>query len=313
MQSLPYLYSMKRTPLLFLIILFGAAASIAGATEIRLTPIVSGLQLPVALVQPNDTPSRMLVAEARGVIQVIEGEGIRPQPFFDIRDRVIECCENGGGLLSFVLDPDFPADRSFYVLYVDLDGNTVLSRFQADATGSSGIPSSEEILFVVDQPEEQIPNHHGGDLHFGPDGFLYITVGDGGTESGVTERAQELWHFMGKVLRLDVQDARPYAIPPDNPFVEVDGARAEIWAYGLRNPWRFSIDSRTGDMWIGDVGQSEQEEIDVLPASHAGGANFGWGRFEGTAVFNAAIRLAAGTAHTRPRLTYGHDGGACSV
>lgn len=303
---------MKRFLFLSQIILFATPALATVASEIRLTRIVQGLQVPVALVQPNDTASELFVAEARGIIHVIDREGTpRSEPFLDIRDRVIECCDNGGALLSLVFNPGFPVDHSFYVLYVDLAGDTVLSRFRTDAARSSGIASTEEILFVVDQPEEQVPNHHGGDLHFGPDGYLYVTIGDGGTETGVTERAQDLGNFLGKALRIDVRDSPSYRIPADNPFSEVEGARPEIWAFGLRNPWRFSFDRGTGDLTIADVGEDLWEEVNIDNVLVTRGANYGWPRMEGRHCFRPESGCDDGSL-LLPEIEYTRNDG-CSV
>lgn len=252
---------------------------------IFLQPVVHGLDRPVQVVPGAD--GTLLIAQQGGTILALEDGRLRP--YLDLAP-LVDCCENGG-LLSIALHP---RNGDLFALYVDRNGDTVLARY----TNGSG-----RILLTVDQPLDNVPNHHGGDLQFGPDGMLWISIGDGGAFVKVTNRAQELHHFLGKLLRIDVDRGHPYAIPPDNPH-------GEIWSYGLRNPWRFSFDRDTGELLIGDVGQDLYEEVNVLSISAARGANFGWPIMEGKHCFQANCNPAG---LTPPRYEYTRENGNCSV
>ncbi len=199
---------------------------------------------------------------------------------------------------------NFAGNGQLFVDYTDVNGNTVVSRFLADPTANQVDPSSEKVLLRVDQP---YANHNGGQLAFGPDGFLYIGLGDGGSAGDPLGAGQRLDTLLGKILRLDVDEGDPYAIPPDNPLTGQADARPEIWAYGLRNPWRFSFDRATGEMWIGDVGQNQYEEIDLQPAG-LGGLNYGWNEMEGLHEYRSGYREGL----TLPVWEYDHAQG-CSV
>jgi glucose/arabinose dehydrogenase len=193
-----------------------------------------------------------------------------------------------------------------YVLYVDFNGDTVLARY------TRSDPSTAQILFVAPQPKDNVPNHHGGTLLFGRDGFLYASIGDGGAYVRITNRAQELTHLLGKLLRLDVDHRTPYSIPGDNPLVNVAGARGEIWSYGLRNPWRFSFDRLSGDVLIGDVGQDSWEEVDINTLAETRGANYGWPLLEANHCLPAPAPCPAPAGLTTPKLEYPHTLG-CSI
>jgi glucose/arabinose dehydrogenase len=232
------------------------------AAVVVLTPLVTGLDRPVQVVAAGD---RLYVAEQPGRILRLGNGG---EVLLDIRG-LVGCCDNGG-LLSFTFDPANHA--RLYVLYVDRNGDTVLARYVA---------GFGEVLLTIPQPKDNLPNHHGGTLQFGPDGYLYVSIGDGGASVRVTNRAQELDQLLGKLLRIDVRTASGYTIPSDNPFAGVPGARGEIWAYGLRNPWRFSFDRLTGDLLLGDVGQNDWEEVNILSLHASRAANFGWPKTEG--------------------------------
>ena len=169
--------------------------------------------------------------------------------------------------------PNFGQNGRLFVYYTDKKGNTVISRFQANAERTEADPDSEVVLATAEQPAA---NHNGGMLAFGPDGMLYAGLGDGGGAGDPWGNGQSLDTLLGKLLRIDVDGGEPVAVPADNPFVGQEGAKGEIWAYGLRNPWRFSFDRATGDLWIGDVGQNQWEEIDYQPAGSRGGENYGW-------------------------------------
>ncbi len=239
-------------------------------------PVVGGLDRPVGLTNAGDGSARLFVLEQRGRIRIIKGGQLLPMPFLDITDRV---GMNGSeqGLLGLAFNPDYKNNGFFYVNFTDGNANTIIARFKVSADTDIADPSSEKVLFFIKQP---FPNHKGGMLSFGPDGYLYIGLGDGGSEGDPQLTGQNLNTLLGKILRVNVDQGDPYTIPKDNPFVN-GGGWPEIWAYGLRNPWRFSFDKATGDLYIGDVGQDKYEEIDYLPAGSPGGTNFGWSFREG--------------------------------
>ena len=273
--------------------------------QYALQEVVSGLTRPVVLTYADDGTDRMFIVEQRGLIHVLRDGQLLDEPYLDLQDRVTDA-ENEQGLLGLAFSPDFAQSGRFYVYYTSEDaGKNTLSRFQADPAADVADPDSEQILRAVDDP---YGNPNGGDILFGPDGYLYVGLGDGGAGGDPEDRAQNLDELLGKILRLDVSGDE-IAIPPDNPFAQ-GGGRPEIWIYGVRNPWRFSFDRATGDLWIGDVGQNEIEEIDYLPAGQAGGRNLGWRAYEGSAEY-------ADTSHPNedpvfPVLEYHHDQG-CSV
>lgn len=238
--------------------------------------VVTGLTKPTDLADPNDGSGRLLVLEQGGVIRIVENGGISGEPFLDLTGRVgSEGSEQG--LLGIALDPNYAANGIFYLNYTDKRGDTSVSRFQRAADGIHGDPASEQVLFRVDQP---FANHNGGDLEFGPDGMLYIGLGDGGSAGDPNGNGQNSNTLLGKMLRIDVQGKDTYTIPADNPFASGGGSQ-EVWAIGLRNPWRYSFDRVTGDLYIADVGQNQYEEVDFLPAGGPAGANFGWNYREG--------------------------------
>ena len=256
----------------------------------------------MALAHVGD--DRLFVVEQRGVIRVLENGVVEPEPFLDIRDRVNSSAFEQG-LLGLAFDPDFARSGYFYVNYTDAGGDTIVSRFTAALGGAQTEPATEAGVLRVDQP---FSNHNGGDLHFGPDGFLYIAAGDGGSANDPHGNGQNPDTLLGKLLRIKVGEAEPYAIPGDNPFA-AGGGRGEIWASGLRNPWRFHFDPLTGDLYIGDVGQNAWEEINFLPANSKGGANFGWNHREGMHPF--ADQRTEGLVD--PVVEYANAGSECSV
>lgn len=268
------------------------------------TPIASGLAAPVSITHAGD--SRLFIVLQGGQVVIWNGAGVLPTPFLDISDRV----SSGGerGLLSIAFHPRYPENGFFFVNYTNLNGHTVVARYRVSSDPNrADAASAKQVLFI----EQPFSNHNGGQMQFGPDGYLYIGMGDGGSGGDPGNRAQSLETPLGKMLRIDV-DADPYAVPPSNPFVATAGARPEIWATGLRNPWRFSFDRATGDLWIADVGQGSWEEIDFQPASSIGGENYGWRRMEGTHCFNPASDCNPGNL-VLPVIEYNHTGGACSV
>jgi uncharacterized protein (TIGR03437 family) len=269
-------------------------------------PIAGGLEFPVAITHAGDGSNRLFVTLQRGRVLIHNGAELLPDAFLDIRPRVSCCGERG--LLSIAFHPNFEANGFFFVNYTNVDGNTVVSRFHASSNSNVADPESETILLMVEQP---FSNHNGGQLQFGPDGFLYIGMGDGGSAGDPGNRAQNLGTRLGKILRIDVNQGSPYSIPPNNPFAATAGARPEIWALGLRNPWRFSFDRQTGDLFIGDVGQDTVEEIDFQPAASTGGENYGWRVMEGSRCFNPSSGCQS-PGFTAPILEYSHgSGGIC--
>ena len=263
--------------------------------------VAEGLSQPLDLQHAGDT--RLFIVEKGGTIRVLEAGVLRPEPFLDIRDRV----GSGGneqGLLGLAFHPTFPANGFFFVYYTDLEGDTVVSRFRLSADPAYGDPGSELVMLWVPQP---FPNHNGGALAFGPDGGLYIGLGDGGSAGDPLGNGQRLDTLLGKILRVEVDSAEPYAIPADNPFASGIGL-PEIWAYGLRNPWRFSFDRASGDLYVGDVGQGNWEEVNYQVAASAGGTNFGWNFREGAHSYKGE----APSGLTDPIAEYSHAEG-CSV
>jgi glucose/arabinose dehydrogenase len=252
---------------------------------LAVNPVVSGLTAPVDLQNPNDGSGRLFVVEQQGVIRIVTNNSLVSTPFLDIHNQV----DFGGekGLLGLAFHPSYSQNRRFFVNYdrvVSGQMQTVISEFQTSASNpNQADPTSERILFTVDQP---FPNHKGGQLAFGPDGLLYIGLGDGGSAGDPLGNAQNLQTLLGKMLRIDVDHLSPglpYAIPSDNPFLNGTD-RGEIWAYGFRNPWRFSFDPADGRLFVGDVGQDKFEEIDILQK----GGNFGWNIMEGLHCFKPA-------------------------
>lgn len=278
------------------------ASEMPDPLEYQWTLIADGFRKPVALAHVGDR--RLFVVEQRGVIWVMQDGVVEPEPFLDIRDRVNSSAFEQG-LLGLAFDPEFARTGYFYVDYTDASGDTMISRFTATLGEAQANPARETQVLRIDQP---FSNHNGGDLHFGPDGFLYISSGDGGSANDPYDNGQSVDSLLGKLLRIKVGEAEPYAIPGDNPFA-TGGGRAEIWVSGLRNPWRFSFDSTTGDLYIGDVGQNLWEEINFLEAGASGGANFGWNHREGRHPF--ASQRTEGLVD--PIAEYANAGSECSV
>jgi glucose/arabinose dehydrogenase len=243
-----------------------------------LESVAEGFERPVDVVDAGDGSGRLFVVQQAGRIVILRDGAVAEQAFLDITDLVGCCGERG--LLSLVFHPQYGENGFFYVDYTDKDGDTQIVRYRVSADDPDRAdPASEETILSVEQPAA---NHNGGRLLFGPDGYFYISLGDGGGGNG--QNGQKLDTLLGKILRIDVdraENGKPYAIPPDNPFIADPRARPEIWAYGLRNPWRMAFDRATGDLWIGDVGSSIYEEIDLVPAGSGGAQNFGWNTMEG--------------------------------
>ena len=286
------------------------SVSLVRAQQIELEIVRGGFDDPVDIAHCGD--ARLFVVERGGTIRIVQPDGaIDPQPFLDITDRVLS--QSGEqGLLGLAFHPQYATNGRFFVFYTTGTGNGVmrLSRFTVTADPDQAGAASETLLWSLAKPYS---NHNGGDLDFGPDGYLYFAPGDGGDGGDPGNRAQDLQVGFGKMLRIDVDSGSPYGIPPTNPYVGNANALPEIWASGLRNPWRFGFDRQNGDLWIGDVGQAEREEVDRWPAGDNSGPNFGWRCYEGDLPFNTSGCQPAGSyvapvsAHGRTPLSW------CSV
>ncbi len=278
----------------------------AGSEALALELVAGGLERPLGLAHAGDGSGRLFVVLQDGRVLIHDGGGLLAEPFLDLSSRVSCCGERG--LLGLAFHPDYAANGLFYVSYTAGNGDSVISRLSVSGDPDRADAGSEEELLRFAQP---FGNHNGGHLAFGPDGFLYVASGDGGSGGDPQNNGQSLDTLLGKLLRIDVDGGFPYAVPPDNPFTGVAGARGEIWAYGLRNPWRFSFDRATGDLYVADVGQARREEVDFEPAGGDGGRNYGWRRMEGSACFDPATGCDDGTL-TLPVVDYTHALG-CSV
>jgi glucose/arabinose dehydrogenase len=268
-----------------------------------LEPIVEGLALPVAIAHAGDGSERLFVVEQRGAVRIVADGALLDVPFLDLRDLV----RSGGerGLLGLAFHPDYAVNGRLFVHYTDRDGTSVVAEALVSDDPDHADPTSLRTLLTQPQP---FANHNGGQLAFGPDGFLYIALGDGGGGGDPVGAGQDLSTLLGKILRIDVDSGTPYDVPADNPFVGVDGARPEIWAYGLRNPWRFSFDRESGDLFIADVGQNRFEEVNHQPADSAGGENYGWNVLEADSCFAPATDCDR-TGTTAPVVAYSHGSG----
>ena len=287
--------------LLVVVVEAAAPATAAGQPEpVALELVVAGLDNPLYVTHAGD--DRLFVVEQPGRIRIMQAGRLLDRPFLDISSRVSFGGEQG--LLGLAFRPDYRASGRFFVNYTRRpDGATVVAEYRVSADPNVAAPA-ETVLLVVPQP---YPNHNGGMVEFGPDGFLYIGLGDGGAGGDPGDRAQNTHELLGKILRIDVDRGAPYGIPPDNPFA-TGGGRPEIFAWGLRNPWRFSFDRGGGDLWVGDVGQNSWEEVDLVRR----GANYGWRIMEGAHCFHP--RSDCRTAGLElPVVEYRNGGGRCSV
>jgi glucose/arabinose dehydrogenase len=273
------------------------ATTFPDANAYQWQQLVSGLVRPVDL-QP-DGSGQLFIVEKVGRIRIFQDGQVLGQPFLDISERV-GSRGNEQGLLGLVFHPQYAQNGRFFVNYTDNNGDTVIARYQVSSDPNLADPASEVKLLGIDQP---FANHNGGVLTFGPDGYLYAGLGDGGAAGDPLGNAQKTDVLLGKILRIDVDSAEPYAVPSDNPFGN------EVWAYGLRNPWRMSFDKQTGDLYIGDVGQGAWEEIDYLPTGSPGGINFGWDLREGAHDYEGS----GSPELTDPIAEYSHAEGGCSV
>jgi glucose/arabinose dehydrogenase len=293
---------------------------------ISLTPRVGGLTQPTSITHAGDNSPRIFATEQPGRIRIIKNGVLLGTPFLDLTARIgIPGGEQG--LLSVAFPPGYGTTRNrFYVYYTNPAGTLVIARYRPTSNADVADPNSEEIILTIDHPF--FSNHNGGQLQFGPDGFLYIGTGDGGSGGDPFGNAQNPGVLLGKLLRIDVEPvgnpfvtlfriylptifqsgvALNYSIPPNNPYVSTPGFRGEIWALGLRNPWRFSFDRQTGDLYIGDVGQGLREEVDFQPANSLGGENYGWNILEASLCFNPAVGCIPPPRYSPPVTEYPHS------
>ncbi|MEZ4520282.1 MAG: PQQ-dependent sugar dehydrogenase [Thermomicrobiales bacterium] len=262
-----------------------AATPNPGQASVRFQEVGAGFIEPTLLTHAGDGTGTIYVSEKRGRIYTLDGE-----LFLDLTDRVIDTGLSGNarelGFLGLAFHPEFESNNLFYVHYNDLDGDSVISEFQTNPNGT-GNPQSERVLLAFDQPEDHF---NGGTILFGPDGYLYIAIGTGGGRPQDFANSQDLGSLYGKILRIDVDSGDPYAIPPDNPYINAPDARPEVWAYGLRNPWRFAFDAATGDIFIAEPGQFSYEWVHHQSSgpdgAPPGGVNFGWPIYEGFHCFD---------------------------
>ncbi len=273
------------------------------ATGLALERVASGLSDPLYVTAPAGD-ARLFVVEQSGRIRIVKAGRLLPTPFLDLTDRLRAGGEQG--LLSAAFHPRYPANGFLYVNYTDRGGDTRVERYSVSRDPDRADPSSAKLVLMVEQP---FANHNGGLVMFGPDGMLYVGMGDGGSGGDPFGHGQNRATLLGKMLRIDVDRGDPYAVPPDNPFVGRAGMRGEIWAYGLRNPWRFCFDPPTGLLYIADVGQNRWEEIDVMPADRAG-LDYGWNVLEGDHCYRS--RDCDRSGRVAPVVEYGHGDG-CSV
>lgn len=271
---------------------------------IGLQSFATGFSAPVEITHCGD--SRLFVVEQDGLIKILNPNGTtNTAPFLNITTLTNASGEQG--LLGLAFHPDYASNGSFFINYTNLNGDTVIARYSVNAGNPNVANPSGTILLTIPQPYS---NHNGGSVKFGPDGYLYIGMGDGGSGGDPENRAQNTNELLGKMLRIDVNSGSPYGIPPNNPYVGVAGAD-EIWAIGLRNPWKFSFDRQTGDLWIADVGQNLYEEVNRAGAAEAG-LNYGWRCYEGNTAYNITGCAAQNTMKT-PLLVTNHSNGFCSI
>jgi glucose/arabinose dehydrogenase len=302
----------------FVVCLLGASGAAFGETTLTTTRVAQGLTLPLFVVAPPGDTDRLFIVEQRsgtsGRIKILNLHTgtVNATPFLTVNGV---STGNEQGLLGLAFHPDYAANGFFYVNFTDSAGTTIIRRYMVSANPDVADPNSAYPILSISQPYS---NHNGGWIAFGPDGYFYAGMGDGGSAGDPQDRAQDLNQLLGKMLRINVNsDGFPldpntnYAIPPSNPFVGLPGNDA-IWAYGLRNPWRPSFDRLTGDLYIADVGQGAWEEVDFQPASSSGGENYGWHCFEGNAPYDPNDCPPASPL-VFPIYTYSHAGGNCSI
>jgi len=273
--------------------------------------VADGFDSPLGLITSNDGTGRVFVVEQGGKIWSMKDGEVGLDPFLDISTLLAPSVFQGGyteqGLLGVAFHPQYKDNGLFFLDYTDVKGNTVIARYKISSDTEKADPNSASILLTINQP---YPDHNGGQIAFGPDGYLYIGLGDGGNPDDPLRNGQNMDTLLAKILRIDI-NGTPYKVPPDNPFISDSTARPEIWATGLRNPWRFSFDRQTGDLYIGDVGQWDYEEVDFQPAGK-GGQNYGWSAWQGMHPHIKQTIPVDDSTLTLPVLEYPHTEG-CSV
>jgi glucose/arabinose dehydrogenase len=285
------------------------AVSTAGVQPLVFAKLLDGFQRPTFVTNAGDGSGRLFVVEKAGDIRVIQDGQLLPDPLLDIRD-LVDSEENERGLLGLAFHPDFAHNGRFFVAYTAAGSEAdTLAEYQLTQGATSADPATGTVLLAI---PDKFSNHNGGMLAFGADGYLYMGTGDGGSQDDPDGNGQNLDALLAKILRIDVDSARPYAVPSNNPFASESTAHGEIWAYGLRNPWRFSFDRQTHDLWIADVGGSRREEIDFQAAGDAGGTNYGWSVIEGSLCLKPATNCDT-SGKTPPIYEYSHDDGSCAV
>ena len=282
-----------------------AGTPVTGIPALTARLVVSGLRSPLDLQSVPGDAERLYVVEQGGRVRIVRSGQLQAAAFLDVSARISSGAERG--LLGLAFHPQFATNRRFYVNYTNPAGDTHVAEFRATSADAAD-PGSERVLLVVSQP---FANHNGGGLVFDNSGRLLIALGDGGSGGDPQNNGQRLDTLLGKIARIDVDAGAPYALPADNPFLTTAGARGEIWAYGLRNPFKIAFDRPTGDLYIGDVGQNRIEEIDVGTSARRGGENYGWRTTEGTQCFNPSSGCDR-TGLTPPVYEYTHSEG-CSV
>ncbi len=278
-----------------------------GTMDVRLVEVTRNVGFPLLVTAPPGEQNRIFIVDKGGRIRIVKNGAVVEQPFLDISNRV----SSGGeqGLLGLAFHPNYASNGRFVIDYTNPSGDTRIAVYRVGTNPDVADPASEQVVLSIPQP---FSNHNGGMVAFGPDGKLYIATGDGGSGGDPQGNGQNRNSLLGKLLRVTIDDTGQLSIPPDNPFVGQAGTRGEIWSTGLRNPWRFSFDRSTGDLYIADVGQGDREEVDVVtPAQQTGkGMNFGWNTMEGTACYGASSCNRTGL--TLPVLDYTHADG-CSI
>ncbi|MFK8006253.1 MAG: PQQ-dependent sugar dehydrogenase [Saprospiraceae bacterium] len=302
---------------IFTLFLLGFSSICIFAQTIELEEYATGFLSPVDITHADD--NRLFVVERSGRIKIIdENATVLSTPFLDIDNIVANASgQSERGLLGLAFHPDYINNGYFFVNYIDNSGDTQIARYSRDNSNINiADPNSETIILTIDQPDNTT-NHNGGCIKFGPDGYLYIGMGDGGSGNDPWNNSQDTETLLGKMLRIDIDNGSPYSIPTDNPFVNDANVLDEIWAIGVRNPWRFSFDRETGDLWIADVGQNAWEEIDFQPANSPGGENYGWRCYEGNHLNGSVNTSNCGSAsdYVAPIYEVQHSGftGPCSV
>ncbi|MCB2201744.1 PQQ-dependent sugar dehydrogenase [bacterium] len=295
---------------LFVFAITSARAQNPDTLTLSLQPVVTGLNQPIHIVNAPMDSTRLFVLERPGVVKIVQGDSVLASPFLDISGQVVTGGERG--LLGMAFHPDFPDTQAFFLNYVNRTNDTdytFISRFSITSNPNVADPGSEQVIFQIRQPQA---NHNGGTIHFGPDRFLYIGMGDGGGSGDPDDLAESPASLLGKLLRIDVRNGGPYTIPPDNPWVGAVDTLPEIFSFGLRNPFRWSFDRATNDLWIADVGQFVYEEINLTRWADAGGQNYGWDHTEGFHCFEPSSNCDSAGVDW-PVFEYTHSGGRCSI